>query len=215
MAVSQNTLIGRTRGSIGGVTFSKWKGLNVLKGKPEQVDNPRTIPQMTQRNRLSLMVEIYRGIPSLVQVGFKEQAINQSEYNAFVSNNIMSAVFVLVAPAVNLAFNALKVSKGPLSSTDILSAVGVDGSSNVAISFNPFATSPDQALSDLAFALVVNSTTDELGTNLGTSDRSNGLCNVLLPNQVSSGDTLECYLFFKVDGSDRVSDSVYIQAIVP
>lgn len=34
MARVQNTLIGRASGSVGGATFTTWKGINVLKSKP-------------------------------------------------------------------------------------------------------------------------------------------------------------------------------------
>jgi hypothetical protein len=210
MAVTQNTLIGRSRGSVGGVTFTKWKGLNVIKSKPEEVENPQTIPQQTQRNRLSLMVSIYRSISALIQVGFKELAINQSEYNSFVSENIQSATTVSVAPAVDLDPQNLVVAKGPLSPTVISSASATDGSADVTINFANTATAPDQALSDLAYAMCINASTQEFGQALGTDLRSDGSIVVQLPGTATAGDEIDCYLFFKEDGSDRVSDSSYL-----
>lgn len=214
MAVTQNTLIGRSRGSVGGVTFSKWKGLNVIKSKPEQVENPQTIAQQTQRNRLALMVLLYRKAPALLQVGFKELAINQSEYNAFVSENIMSATQVGTPPAVDLVPAALQVSKGPLSQTPIDTMGATAGAPDVTFNFPTSPIAPDQAASDLAYAIVINNTTGEVGQNLGVDLRSDGTTTVSLGDNLASGDDLDCYLFFKEDGADRVSDSVYANVVV-
>ena len=64
MARVQNTLIGKSSGSVGGATFSTWKGINVLKSKAITVANPKTVGQLTQRNRMTLMVSIFRLIAS-------------------------------------------------------------------------------------------------------------------------------------------------------
>ena len=59
-AVTQNSIIGRTRGKVGGVVFSKWRGLNTLRSKPESVKNPKSPGQLFQRKKLTLLVELYR-----------------------------------------------------------------------------------------------------------------------------------------------------------
>lgn len=211
MAVTQNTLIGRSRGSVGGVTFTKWKGLNVIKSKPESVENPNTVPQQTQRNRLSLMVGLYRAFAALIQIGFKELAVNKSEYNAFMSENVNEATGVTTAPDVQVIYGNMSVAKGPLSPTAIDSVAATGGNATITISYATAPSAPDQAASDIAFALAINSVTGDIGSALGTDLRSDGSITVDLPAAPSPGDKIECYLFFKEDGSDRVSDSVYLQ----
>jgi len=50
MTKVQNPVIGRSRGSAGGMTFSKSLGKNVMRAKPFEVANPRTAAQVVQRN---------------------------------------------------------------------------------------------------------------------------------------------------------------------
>ena len=50
MAKIQAPVIGRSKGSAGGMTFSKVYDKNVMKAKPFEVSNPNTVAQQTQRN---------------------------------------------------------------------------------------------------------------------------------------------------------------------
>lgn len=50
MAKVQNPVIGRTKGSAGGMTFAKVYDKNVMKAKVFEASNPNTIAQQTQRN---------------------------------------------------------------------------------------------------------------------------------------------------------------------
>lgn len=215
MAVTQNTLIGRSRGSVGGVTFSKWKGLNVIKSKPESVENPQTIPQQTQRNRLSAMVELYRKVASAVQAGFKSLAINQSEYNAFVSQNIIEGTSITTAPDVELDYGHILVSKGSMEETEIDSIDSADADPTVRINYSDVPSGVGQASSDLAYGVVLNATQDNYAVALGNDLRSDTRTLVTMPTDCASGDELHIYLFFKQDGSDTVSDSRYTTVTVP
>lgn len=214
MAVTQNTLIGRSRGSVGGTTFSKWKGLNVLKSKPESVEQPNTIGQQTQKNRMALIVQIGRGIKPALDAGFKEQAINQSEFNAFVSENIMTAINAASPPAVTPNFAALEVSKGSLSNTLINSIVATFAQADVEFNFSNTATTPDQSLTDLAVAVVINTTSAEVAYIIGADARSTGQTIVTMPSNLTIGDNLECYLFFVKEDYSKASDSQYDQVTV-
>src|SRR5574344_1175407 len=88
MAIVQNTLIGKASGSVGGTTFTSWKGKNVLKSKPAQVANPRTAAQTAQRTKFIGAVASYRQMAPVVQQGFAGLAVGKSAYNAYASENI-------------------------------------------------------------------------------------------------------------------------------
>ena len=49
MTKVQNPIIGRSRGSAGGMTFSKSLGKNIMRAKAFEVANPKTAAQTTQR----------------------------------------------------------------------------------------------------------------------------------------------------------------------
>ncbi len=214
MAVVQNTLIGRSRGSVGGATFSKWKGLNVLKSKPESVEQPNTVPQQTQKNRMALIVRLGRALKPVIDAGFEEQAINQSEFNAFIGENIMDAILAVSPPAVTPDFANMLVSKGSLSNTALGIISATDGSPTVSLAYPSTTSTPDQALSDLAVAAVINTTTQEFAYNVGGADRSAGTIAVTMPSNCSTSDALECYLFFVKEDYSKSSDSQYSNTVV-
>lgn len=214
MAVSQNTLIGRTRGSVGGVTFSTWKGLNVLKGKAENVQQPNSDAQILQRNKMALMVEVFRSAPALFKIGFRSFAVKMSEFNAFIKYNINDAIVVTPPTDVDIDFPELLVAKGPLSPTSITGVIATDQSASVDVSFSQSVTAPDQTLNDLARVYVFNNTNGTVGYTVANDVRSSGMASVLMPEQCTTGDTLHAYLFFQSPDGSVNSDSDYFTVTV-
>lgn len=208
MARVQNTLIGKSSGSVGGATFSTWKGINVLKSKAISVANPQTVPQQTQRNRLTLMVSIYRLIALAISVGFKNLAIGQSEYNAFISENIQDATQVGVAPAVSLEPSSLLTAKGTIGLMSAVTVSGNDGEGNATINWDGTETPVGSNANDVAYGVVYNATQDVWGVESGAL-RSADAQTVEMPANLATGDVLHAYLFFKAFDSDEVSDSQY------
>lgn len=62
MTKVQNPIIGRARGSAGGMTFSKTYDKNVMRAKAFEVSNPNTQAQQTQRGFFAEVQEIVAGI---------------------------------------------------------------------------------------------------------------------------------------------------------
>lgn len=119
MAKVQNPLIGRSSQSMGGATFQTWKGINVLRTKPLTVANPKTDGQRTQRNRFAAMVAFSRLVASSLKAGFVEQAQQQTEYNAFMSANLMSATQVNTPDDVVVTYPQVEMAKGTLSGVSV------------------------------------------------------------------------------------------------
>lgn len=213
MARVQNTLIGKSSGSVGGATFSTWKGINVLKSKAVTVANPKTIPQQTQRNRMSILVSVFRMISGAVNVGFKTLASGKSEYNAFVSQNIINATAVGVAPAVSLVPADLIVSKGTMGITPITSSAGSNGNDTVDIDYSDTIIPLGGSLSDVAYGVVHNVTQDTWSYGSGAL-RSDGQLVITTPTNNLSTDVVRSYLFFKSASSDEVSDSLNASAAI-
>lgn len=115
MAVVQNTLIGKSKQSVGGTTFSTWKGINVLKSKPVSVANPQTDLQIMQRSALQQIVSIYRTINVAIKKGWKKFAVQKSEYNAFTSNSLKNAFDFAAPPVAELLPTALKITNGTIT----------------------------------------------------------------------------------------------------
>lgn len=209
MAVVQNALIGRTRGSIGGVTFSSWKGLNVAKGKAENVQQPNTEAQLLQRSKMAIIVALFRSIAAIVNTGFKGLAINMSPFNAFTSYNIKNAVAALTATMAELVYASIVIAKGTLTATPITDLSGVAAQLDVVFDFSAIAAAPDQSLLDGALAVVINETNGDISFIGGQADRGAGAETVTMNEALTAGDVVHGYLFFTNEAETVVSDSRY------
>ena len=90
MAVSQNTLIGKTKQSVGGVTFTSWKGRNVIKSKAIAVANPRTPAQVAQRTQFSGCVKFFAAFSAILGLAMSRLATNVTASNKWSMLNIKS-----------------------------------------------------------------------------------------------------------------------------
>ncbi len=93
MGKSQN-VIGTIRGKVGSVVFSKGpKGETLMRSYQPQVANPRTMPQLAQRAKVSMAGKLSKLIPidALSGLGMGSRLANRSEFN---SNCLRKAVAI-------------------------------------------------------------------------------------------------------------------------
>lgn len=213
MARVQNTLIGKSSGSVGGATFSSWKGINVLKSKAIVVGNPKTQLQRNQRQKMSILVAIFRAVSGAINIGFKGLAVQKSAYNAFVQANLIEANFSGNAPSVVIDPELILLAKGTMGETPILLVTGTNANANVPITWNPALNPLGSSPGDIAVGAVFNETKNEWGY-IDTAIRSAGTTTVIMPTSVATADVLHGYLFFRNPVTNEVSDSYYATAVV-
>lgn len=209
MARVSNPLIGATSGSVGGVTFSKWKGINVIKSKPTVVANPQTPAQTAQRSAFSQMVAIYRLLVAILVFGFKELAIKKSAFNAFVSSNLPSAFDFSTPGSALFKPEELKISKGTISPTPISSVSSNRSNDNVLLNWNEDLALPGMSATDKTLLCIYNAAKDEFAFSSGSFTRNLGASNIDIPSNWEIGDVLHCYLGFTNSSGDSASDSTY------
>jgi hypothetical protein len=214
MAVVQNTLIGKASGSVGGSTFSSWKGKNILKAKATEVANPQKPKQMARRAVFTTLVAWYRLLSSVIIVGFTELAVGMSTFNAFTSENIKNAynwsdkenpVFI---PA------SFKISKGSISATAIATAVIDDSDNNAVVTWVKTPLLPGQALIDPAIIAIYNLTLTDWLFPITAATRTAETLTVTIPATWVS--TNECYVylgFTNIEGT-KAADSAYKNAVI-
>lgn len=204
MAKPTNTLIGKTYGSVGGATFSSWKGINVLKEKPIPA-NPQTQAQMEQRLKMALFVATYQSMAPGFKVGFSEMAIKKSAFNAFISEAFSSEAWQGSYPSYALDPAKLNASKGSLYPTEIVTLSADISLNQVEITFGTN-LSGNQSSLDVPVIIAYN---DDKGTwdgaTLGTRADGSIVCQV--PPTSVAGDTIYAWLFFIQPSSGKVSDS--------
>lgn len=88
MAVLKSLIVKGGRKQIGGIVLYNRKGETIARELAAQVSNPRTPDQMQQRVRLANLVAVYRANRSWMKGAFEDKKERESDYNAFVSNNM-------------------------------------------------------------------------------------------------------------------------------
>jgi len=196
MSIVQNPLIGAARQKIGNAVFSTWKGIYVLKTKPLTVANPKTDQQLMRRSALRQIVAVFRLISAAIQVGFKEQAVKKSEYNAFVSEALDNAFDYGSPPDALLMEEQILTSKGTI--TPVASAAyAIDKSANtITATYTGTSTAPGQSATDLAVITAYNIDLGQWTAGVTANQRNAASASIGLPTEWLVGHQVRVYLSF-------------------
>lgn len=215
MAVSQNSIIGRTSGKVGGIVFSSAFGKNVIKSKPVSVANPNTLKQQDQRVALSIALTIYRAISGIVGTSFKQQAVGMSPYNAFIKYAKTLAFDYAGDGIPEFQPLFLLVSKGSITPTPATSKEIEIPAKSITVSFDTTVQDASQSSTDKVLIVAYNSTRDQWYGEVTTSIRSAGSASITFPYSLVAGDQVFVYhAFVKADGS-KSSNSIVESVAVP
>lgn len=205
MAVVQNTLIGRTKQSVGGTTFSKWKGQNVLRSKASSVSNPKTDAQVSNRAMMTGIVTIARAILFFVQISLNEVSKKMSQYNSFVRFNkqLIDSATGLITIGRETEIVVTKGSLEPLKNVAATSATitGVD------ISYDAIGYNPLTSMTDLILVSIYNKTSQTLTAYITSGTRADG--TVSIADTFVSGDELVVFAGCTKVGNSKQSDSKF------
>lgn len=208
MAVTQNTLIGSSRGKVGGTVFTKQFGKNVLKSKPLSVANPNTDKQKDQRVSLAKTVALYRSISMVINQTFKSQAVGMSAFNAFTSKAKLNA-FTYSADG-NPVFKpgSLLISKGTISPVAATGKEITIPAKSVSVDFPTTLSDASQSSTDKAVIGLYNATTGTIRAAVTNAMRSAGTAVATFDNVNLSTDAYHVYLAFIASDGSKSSDSV-------
>ena len=92
MAVVQNPITGRTRKSFSTATFTKIFNQNVMRSKPTQVSNPKTLGQTSQRAAFKQCLQFTKEVLAAVKLGFQYFGSDMSPYSYSLKENQSNAV---------------------------------------------------------------------------------------------------------------------------
>lgn len=202
MGVLNRGILGGFRGSVGPVTGTSWKGIDVMKSKPLSVANPRTAGQVAQRSKFTAIVQIASTLLVLLVKPFWDRfAQRQSGYNAMVSANIdnFDASGDIIDPADMI------MSRGSWDGLDSLSAFaasddGVVGGNNA---------TTGGISTDIVQTVLYNETTGDWEAAPATTTRADGAHGGVFTIPLTIGDTVHMYTSVKRADGTAVSNSQY------
>ena len=90
-----NMLLGYSQGSVGDVTFYRSGGSQRARARNRQPANPRSSKQQTQRALFANCVKFYKLTASkFFRFAFENKKTNESDYNAFMRENLKRGVMI-------------------------------------------------------------------------------------------------------------------------
>lgn len=114
-----NMLLGMARGSVGDVTFYRDGGLQRARSRNRQPNNPRSNKQQTQRALFANCVKFYKlTAAKFYKFAFENKKVNESDYNAFMRENLKRGVMISKTAFYTEAYPALGnwlMSRGSLA----------------------------------------------------------------------------------------------------
>lgn len=210
MGKIKSGIFGGVSGKVGNLTGSSWKGIPVIKSRPQSVAYPATTGQVAQTSKMSAIVAFCKVIlSSWIKPLWDRSAVQMSGYNAFVRANIAE-----FSDGVINDYSSLVMSQGTMSPTPALDWNLAAGATACTIEWDPLLASGLQLPSDIAFAIVINETSGDVSVASGAA-RSTGELPIDFANALVKDDVCHCYLTFKRANGTVISSNSYAEIIVP
>jgi hypothetical protein len=212
-AVTQNPLTGRTKGKYANAVFTKWKGLNVLKSKPLEVRNPQTAAQTAQRVKFNLILQFFRNIASVVNLGFKQYTSDMSAYNKFMSTNLLIDGITSGDPQA-IDYSKIIVSKGTLTGlSDLTLGVISAGSGNSGVTWTDNSGQGNALATDVLCSIAFNEDSGIFDSSISGDPRETEGTSIIFSPR-TAGDTFHVWCFFRAADNSIISDSSYVTGVV-
>ena len=211
MAITQNPIIGASRGKLANVTFSKWKNKNVLKSKPIVVSNPRSSLQVGQRTRHSFLVMFARLVIPIIKLSMKELAISMSEYNYYIQANSNN---VVVSPSgtASMLLPTMILSRGSLQRPVPLSYITVIPN-NIQINISTSSNGTTGLGTDIVYSVLYNPILHEFAFSSIITNVNAGNTQVGHPPSWAT-HTVHAYIYRLRPQQGKASDTVYCGVVV-
>jgi hypothetical protein len=157
---------------------------------------------------MALIVSVYRILASMIALGFRNQAIGKSEYNAFVAENVISATSLDSSQVASLVPENLILSKGSIASIPCTMQSMTAGQNYVSFLWSPTPIPIGGRPNDLVSFVAYNETQDMFAVGIGVQWRENNDGGVDLPGPVQIGDVIYGWMVVTSQSDNSVSTSV-------
>jgi hypothetical protein len=203
-------ILGGVSGKVGNVIGASWKGIDYIRIMPSSVANPQTDAQLSQRQKLSVVIRFLQPISEFLRTGFKRYAVKMSGFNAATSYNIKNAL-TGTYPNYAIDYPSALVSKGQLAG--VLNQVA---SSTVAgtvhFTWDDNSGEIGASANDKTLLVVYNPVQNQAVTVSALAERSNETQTITVPDSFQ-GDLVQCWIaFITIDGVET-SNSGFAGAV--
>ena len=202
MGTIKQGILGPFSGKVGTVVGGTWKGINYMRSIAQNIKNPRTEGQQTQRSKFSLSLALLKPLTAYIRTGFKAYANKQTAFNSAMSYILKNAISGAY-PDFSLDFEKVLVSRGNLAQAANASATAKTGYVEIHWTYNG-----EGSATDFAMPLAFNKDNGEAVFSTCAATRSAQTLNLNTPDEWA-GSKIVVYLgMISADGTN-VANSLY------
>lgn len=196
-AVIRRGILGGFSNKIGNIVGTSWKGIAVMKALPLSVANPKTVGQVSTRNKFKGASQLGSVLlANIIKPLWDRFAQQESGFNAFVKEN-----FDKFDEDGEFGAEFLTMSMGKMTATITASRIAHAATDIATITWATTLLDQYQLSTDLAYIALYNPTLKQWFFNTGTVLRSAGTATISITG-TNVGDNIDYYLSFKrADGS--------------
>lgn len=200
-------ILGGVSGKVANVVGSRWKGIDYIRAKPQSVANPRTLAQVNQRNKFSLVLKFLQPNLNFIRVGYKNYAVKKSQFNSAMSYVLNNAI-TGVSPSFDIDYSLALLTRGNL--TGALNPVfDLSTAGQVQFSWDDNSNEGSALATDKVMVVAYNPTKGESVYLTEGAARTDMSQTVVIPNSYS-GDDLHMFISFMNFEETQISNSIYI-----
>lgn len=210
MGVIKRGILGGFSGRVANVVGSAWKGIAYMKSLPLSVANPRTTPQVNQRNKFRGASELASSIlGQWIKPLWDRFAQGMSGYNDWMKVN--TEFFDNTGVPV---WDSLLMSKGKMMPPTITTVAPDVSDNSITIAFAvPDDLTWGQA-NESAYAVCVIKETGKVYSEIFTVSPGDTPTLAVPATDLVAGQNVACYMAIKRADGTQVSPSAYSTAVV-
>ncbi|RTY87436.1 DUF6266 family protein [Flavobacterium sp. RSP15] len=201
-------ILGGVSGKVANVVGASWKGIDYLRAKPQSVANPRSVLQVNQRTKFSLVLRFLQPNLSFVKLGFKNYAVKQSQFNSAMSYALNNAITGTTIEDFAIDYNLALLSRGTLSGA-LNPVFDLTTPGQVQFSWDNNSNEGSALPTDKAMFVVYNPLKGESILITDGAARTDVSQTVTIPNSYV-GDEILMFISFKNFAETQLSNSIFI-----
>jgi hypothetical protein len=210
MGTIKKGILGGFSGKVGTVVGSSWKGIAYMRSLPLSVKNPRTLAQVSQRSKFTLVLRLLQPLNEFLRSGWKLYAHRRSPINAAMAYTLANAVAGKY-PDYEIIPGKVLVSRGTL--TPVASGFVSCSDGQVEFQWEDNSGKGSAKATDKALIAIINLAKDEAVTITAGAPRLDCTQKVTVPAEWL-GDDVHAYIGFISEDGKEVANSVYLGNIV-
>ena len=211
MGTISQGILGGFSGKVGTVIGSTWKGINYMRSISTNVSSSNSPAQLAQRARFATVVKFLQPLTAYLRIGFKNQAIKMSGFNAASSYNLGNAISG-VYPNYVIDYSKAMVSRGNLPGA-LNPDIDATTPSRVDFTWENNLLDSNAKSEDKVMVVVYNALKGQVVTVVGGNTRASGSQSILLPASFT-GDDVQCFIGFQSATESVVSNSQFVGEIL-